>query len=100
MKKAGIFDLNGVLIVGKLLSEQFRDKKGVPPEVFLPALEETMHIVRKPGAGSVYEHWKKYFDAWGIQMSEREFFDIWFGAEEENVALVELCRELKGGGIR
>jgi HAD superfamily hydrolase (TIGR01509 family) len=100
MKKAAIFDLNGVLIVSPLLSDRFRDVYGVPPEKFLPALKIAMAQVRAPGAGPLYQYWKPHLDEWGIQMNEQEFLKFWFIAESANVPMVNLLRELKAKGVR
>jgi HAD superfamily hydrolase (TIGR01509 family) len=100
MKKAVIFDLNGVLIVSPMLSDRFRDEHGVPPEKFLPALKIAMASVRMPGAGSLYGYWKPHLDEWGVQMNEQEFLDFWFLAEKENTPMVALARELKAKGVR
>lgn len=100
MKKAIIFDLNGVLIVSPLLSDRFRDEYGVPPGKFLPVLKQAMAQVRAPGAAALYTYWKPHLDEWGIKMSEQEFLDFWFVAEKENTPMVDLVRELKGKGLR
>ncbi len=100
MKKAVIFDLNGVLIVSPFLSDRFRDEFGVPEDKFIPVLKSLMAKARLPGAGPLYNLWKPYLDEWNLQMSEREFLDFWFLAEKENTSMVDLVRELKTKGVR
>jgi len=100
MKKAVIFDLNGVFIVSPKLSDRFADTYGVAPEGFLPALSDVMAHVRMPGARAMYSYWQPYFAQWGLDISEREFTAFWFDAEKENKEMVELARELKAKGVK
>lgn len=100
MKKAIIFDLNGVFIVSPKLSDRFHDTFGIEPERFLPALSDVMSHVRMPGAESMYSYWQQYFKEWGVEVTEQEFTDFWFSAEKENTEMVALARELKGRGLR
>ena len=100
MKKAVIFDLNGVFIVSPLFSDRFMTEKGVPSEVFLPALKEILPKIQSPEAQSIYSYWRPYLEKWEVHMSEQEFLDFWFTAEKENVGMVALARELKQKGFR
>ncbi|MEK7109032.1 MAG: HAD-IA family hydrolase [Patescibacteria group bacterium] len=100
MKKAVIFDLNGVFILSPKLSDRFRDAFGVPPEKFLPVLQANMAKVRSPGAASVFSYWKPFLEEWNVPLGEKEFINFWFDAEKENVAMVSLARELKAKGLR
>ncbi len=100
MKKAAIFDLNGVFIVSPKLSDRFGEAYGIESERFLPALSEVMAKVRMPGADHVYSYWKPYLEQWGIPMSMQEFVDFWFSSEQENTQMVALARELKAKGVR
>ena len=100
MFKAVIFDLNGVFIKSPKLSDRFRDDFGVVQEKFLPALREIMAKVRRPKAGDAYSYWKPYLDEWGVNLSEDEFYDYWFGAEKEAPEMTALARRLKGEGVK
>jgi len=100
MKKAVIFDLNGVFILSPKLSDRFKDAYSIEPERFLPALNDVMSHVRMPGAESVYSYWQQYFVAWGLAISEEEFTTFWFTAETENIEMVALARELRARGMR
>ncbi|MEK7613135.1 MAG: HAD family phosphatase [Patescibacteria group bacterium] len=100
MKKAVIFDLNGVFVVGPMLSERFADEKGVAIEKFLPVLKEILPKIQMPGAESAYSYWKPYLDSWGISMNEEEFLNFWFTAEKENAPMLELAKELKQKGLK
>lgn len=100
MKKAVIFDLNGVFILSPKLSDRFKDAYGIEQERFLPALSDVMSHVRLPGAEDMYSYWEPYFKSWGLIVSEEEFTDFWFNAEQENAEMVALARELKAKGVR
>lgn len=99
MKKAIIFDLNGVFIVSPKLSERMEADFNVPKEEFLEALEQNMDKVRRPGVVDM-GLWQPYFDKWGLKFSEQEFYDYWFSGEKENKKLVDLAKELKSKGIK
>lgn len=97
--KAVIFDLNGVFIVSRRLSDRLFDDFGVPQEVFLPVLKEVMGQIRKPDAGNAYSYWKPYLEKWGVVLNEKEFFDYWFSAEKENLAMIQIAEALRQKGI-
>jgi len=97
-KKAIIFDLNGVFITGPYLSDRFHDDFGVSLDDFIPTLKEIMAKVRMPNAENLYSLWKPHLDEWGIKMSEEEFEEYWFGAEEENEEMTQIAKKLKEAG--
>ncbi len=100
MYKAIIFDLNGVFIQSPKLSDRFLEQFGVAPEEFLPALKEVMAMARKPNAGDSFPYWEQYLNKWGVNLSEKEFFDFWFSAEKEVPEMINLAKELKNKGIK
>ncbi|KKU94043.1 MAG: HAD-superfamily hydrolase, subfamily IA, variant 3 [Candidatus Jorgensenbacteria bacterium GW2011_GWA1_48_13] len=100
MFKAVIFDLNGVFIKSRKLSERFEEKFGVKQEEFLPALNAIMPKVRMPDAGDAFSYWKPYFDKWGLDLSKEAFFDFWFSGEKEAPEMISLARELKDRGVK
>jgi len=100
MVKAVIFDLNGVFIVSKKLSERFHDDYGVNLEEFLVALKVVMGQVRLPDAPEAYDLWKPYLDKWKVNLDRDQFYQYWFKAETENKELVEVAKELKDKGIK
>ena len=100
MIKAVIFDLNGVFIKSRKLSERFEEKFGVKQEEFLPALNAIMPKVRMPDAGDAFSYWKPYFDKWGLDLSKEAFFDFWFSGEKEAPEMISLARELKDRGVK
>lgn len=97
--KAVIFDLNGVFIVSRRLSDRLFDDFGVSQEVFLPVLKEIMGQIRKPDAGNAYSYWKPYLEKWGVTLNEKQFFDYWFSAEKENTAMIQIAEALRQKGI-
>lgn len=99
MKKAIIFDLNGVFIHSPKLSERFEKDFNVSKEKFLPALSNIMDQVRKPDAGKAFDYWTPVFKEWGITMSEEQFWEYWFGAESPSEEMIALARELKAKGV-
>ncbi len=99
MIKAVIFDLNGVFIQSKLLNERFAEDFGVANEKFMPALKKIMAQVRKPGAKSLYYHWKPYLKKWNVNLSKHKFYDYWFKAEKQVLEMTTLATEIKSRGI-
>jgi putative hydrolase of the HAD superfamily len=97
--KAVIFDLNGVFVISRKLSERFLSDFGVPEEVFLPALKGVMGKVRRPNAENAYSYWKPYLEKWCVDLSEKQFFTYWFSAENENQAMVDIAKALKRKNI-
>jgi HAD superfamily hydrolase (TIGR01509 family) len=99
-QKAIIFDLNGVFIQSKQLSDRIRDDYGVPTEEFLPILSHAMAITRKPEAPDVYSLFQPHLQKWKILMNREQFLAYWFDAEHENDAMVSLAAELKRDGYK
>jgi len=100
MIKSIIFDLNGVFIQSRMLSERFAEDFSIPSEKFLPALKEIMAQVRLPNAKGLYSYWQPYFQEWNINLSEQEFYDYWFKAETDIPEMLELAENLKDKGIK
>jgi len=100
MFKAVIFDLNGVFIKSRKLSERFEEKFSIKQEDFLSVLNEIMPKVRMPNAGDTLSYWKPHFDKWGLNLSKEAFFDFWFSGEKEVLEMISLARELKNRGVK
>ena len=100
MIKAIIFDLNGVFIQSRMLSERFAEDFSVPSEKFLPALKDIMAQVRLPNANGLYSYWQPYFQDWKIDLSEQEFYDYWFKAETDIPKMLELAENMKKQGLK
>lgn len=100
MKKAVIFDLNGVFIQSPKLSDRFYENFGIDKDKFLTVLKEIMGKVRLADADDCYKYWKPFLSSWGITFSSEEFYDFWFSAERPNSEMVELAADLKKRGFR
>lgn len=100
MIKAIIFDLNGVFIQSKKLSDRFNEDFRVPSDEFMLALGEIMAKVRLPNAGDSYEYWKPFLNKWGVKLNRDQFYEYWFSAETENKELVDISKELKRKGLK
>jgi len=100
MIKAVIFDLNGVFIQSRKLSDRFRDDFSVTESEFLNALRAIMAKVRLPNADNLYDYWKPYLDKWDVRLDQQQFYDYWFNAETENGELVKIARALKSKGLK
>lgn len=100
MIKAIIFDLNGVFVISKNLSDRFKEKFNLPIEEFMPALKETMAKLRLPGAGDAFSRWKPFFEKWKINLSQDEFYGWLLYEGVENKEMVALARELKNKGLK
>ncbi len=100
MIKAVIFDLNGVFIHSPKLSDRFEKDFNIPVSKFLPKLGEIMDEVRKPNAGNAFTYWESALKEWKIMMSEKEFWDYWFGAETPSEEMITLAKELKQKGTK
>lgn len=100
MLKVVIFDLNGVFIKSRKLSERFSERYGVASDEFLSALNAIMPKVRMPGAGDAFAYWNPYLEKWGVNLTKEAFFDFWFSGEEEVSEMVSLARELKARGVK
>ncbi|MBU1029081.1 hypothetical protein KKE28_02665, partial [Patescibacteria group bacterium] len=97
--RAIIFDLNGVFIKSPYLSDRFKEDFGISLDEFLPALKDVMAQVRLPDADSLYSCWQPYFEKWGVDLTEAQLQDYWFGAEKEVPEMTTLTRRLKAAGI-
>lgn len=100
MLKAAIFDLNGIFMQSEKLSDRFARDFNVPATDFLPKLSVIMEEVRKPGARPAFEYWKPELEKWGINLSEKEFWEYWFGVEVLSKRMVAFAKSLKEKGIK
>ena len=100
MLKAAIFDLNGIFITIPRLSDRFASDFKIPEEVFMPVLKEIMAKVRRPNADKAFSYWQPALAEWGIQFTEEEFWNYWFGAEKESTEMIKLAGHLKEKGLK
>ncbi|HEY0908220.1 MAG TPA: HAD family phosphatase [Candidatus Paceibacterota bacterium] len=100
MLKAVIFDLNGIFLQAPKLSERFEKDFGVPIATFLPKLSAIMDTARKPGANSTFSYWEPALKEWNVNLTEKEFWAYWFGAEKVSETMVAFAKELRSKGIK
>ena len=100
MIEAIIFYLNGIFLKGRYLSDLMQEKYGTSGQEFLPALERIMDKVRRPGAPKIYSLWSPYFQKWGLNLSEGEFFDFWFKSEKLDRLVLDYVNILKDRGLK
>lgn len=100
MIKAIIFDINGIFVKSRKLSDRFQEDFGVPTSTFLPKLSEIMDKVRRPGAGKAFDYWSPVFREWNVHFSEQEFWDYWFKAEIPSEQMIKFAKSLRDKGIR
>lgn len=100
MIKAIIFDLNGVFLKSRYLSERFEEKYGVHESDFLPALKEVMRVVRKPRSGDAFKFWRPHLNKFGVNISKKEFFNFWFSGERLVPGLINYTKELREKGLK
>lgn len=100
MIKAVIFDLNGIFLQSRNLSDRFQDDFNIPHDIFLPKLKEIMDQVRRPNALSTFSYWEPVFKEWNINMNEEEFWKYWFEEEKQSDRVIEYSKSLKQRGIK
>ena len=100
MIKAVIFDLNGVFLKSRYLTDRLEEKYGVRAEKILPVLKEVMAIAQKPGVEDSFTLWKPKLAKLGIKVSREEFFDLWFSGEELAHGGPLFVKELKDKGLK
>jgi HAD superfamily hydrolase (TIGR01509 family) len=100
MLQAVIFDLNGIFVQAPKLGARLQEDFNVDPEIFKPKLREIMQKVRTPGAGNAFQYWQPVLAEWNINLSEREFWEYWFGAEKISDRMVLFAKELKQKGVK
>jgi HAD superfamily hydrolase (TIGR01509 family) len=99
MLQAIIFDLNGVFIKSRYLSERIEEKYGVPDEKFVAVLKEVMEVARKPGTKDSFSLWEPHLTKLGINLTSEEFFNFWFSGEQVISEFIDFARSLKHKGV-
>ncbi len=95
--KAVIFDLNGVFLLSKNLSERLAEKSDKSLEEILgvmkPILKEVRNTVRKGE-----EVWTPLLNLVGMRLDE--FFEFYFSGESINDQMCNYARSLRDGGFK
>lgn len=99
MKNVVIFDCNGIFMKSEVgFVKRFCDYFELPEEELLPVYMEIMNNVRRPDAPNIYDLWKPYFDAWGIEMDSDQLNEFWFDPEIHVPEMLELLKQLVSEG--
>ena len=59
-----------------------------------------MDKVRRPNAGKAFDYWQPVLKEWGVNLSEKEFWDYWFKGEIQSDKMIAFAKELRGKGIK
>ncbi len=100
MIKAAIFDLNGIFIQSPRLSDRFEKDFKVPTSIFFPKLSEIMDKVRQPNAGKAFTYWEPALKEWGVNLSEKEFWNYWFKTEVSSERMIQFAKGLRNKGVK
>jgi len=100
MTKAIIFDLDGVLITTRFLSERFEEKYGVPVAKFLPVLRLALAKATLTSSGDSFVYWQPHLKEWGVNLNRDEFFNFWFQDEKMASKMKDLIIKLKTKDIK
>jgi len=100
MIKVVIFDLDGVLIYGRFMSDRFEERFGVPKEEFLLALKQVTSKAKLSKADNSFVYWQSYLEKWKVNLTKDDFFNFWFGDEKVSIGMIELIKNLKKKDVR
>jgi len=100
MINAVIFDLNGVFLQGKKLTERIEEEFHIPIEESLVVLKESLNNARLNPNIHIFDYWKPLFEKYNMSITEEEFLNFWFGGEYLVPELVELSKELRENDIK
>lgn len=100
MIKAIIFDLDGVFVQSRWMSERFEERFNIPKQKFLLALKDVMSKAKLSKAGNSFSYWQPYLKEWKINLTRDEFFDFWFEDEKDNPEVITLAKEVKAKDIK
>ncbi len=100
MIKVIIFDLDGVLINSRFMSDRFKEKFGVPKKEFLSVLKKVMSKAKLSRASNSFIYWQPYFREWKIDLTKEDFFNFWFEDEKICLKMLELVGKAKNNGFK
>ena len=100
MIKLAIFDLDGVLLNSKFLSDLIEQKYGIPSDEVFKALFE--NVLKPAEKGSTFKKLQPDLKKWKVDLPENEFLEFWRESErpEVNEEVVLLLKKLKKNGTK
>lgn len=100
MIRAVVFDLNGVFLKSRFLTDRLKEDFEIPIDESIKVLKECMSIVRLDSKVKVYTFWKPLLDKYRVEMDEEKFLKYWFSGESIVYELIDLCKELREKGFK
>lgn len=95
--KAVIFDLNGVFLKSRSLSERLAERTGKSADEVFAVMKPILKEVRNPERRGD-EVWQPLLDLTGMNL--KEFFDYFFSGESVDSEMLEFARGLKSRGLK
>jgi len=100
MIRAVVFDLNGVFLESRYLTDRLKEDFGIPIDESIKVLKACMSIVRLDPKVKVYTFWKSLLDKYHVDIDEEKFLEYWFSGESLVYDLIDLCKELREKSIK
>jgi len=94
--KAIVFDLNGVFLLSKNLSERLSEKSGKAVDEILAVMKPILREVRNPERRGE-EVWQPLLDMVG--MNRTDFFEFYFSGESIDMEMLDFAKSLKKKGV-
>ncbi len=102
MIKLIIFDLDGVLIKSKqYFSDAFADKYKIDNKEVVVILKRILGMAGDKSGGT-FSYWKPHLDEWGVNIIEKDFFDMWFDVENTKAVdeVIQVYNNVKNQGYK
>jgi FMN phosphatase YigB (HAD superfamily) len=95
--KAVIFDLNGIFLNGKPLSDRVEEKFEVNKDIFWNAFKTPLDISRK-NKNTDSSIWQSVADL--LKITPDEFLEFWFSGENIDLEMLKFAKNLKDDGLK